>query len=285
MNTPLSLYDRVMSTRDALAQRTPARPVIGFVLGSGLGRLVGALKDPQVVPYAELEHVPRSTVPGHAGKLVLGHVDGRSGPVHVAMLSGRAHLYEGHDVAELTIAVRALIALGCRAMVLTNAAGGIHTEYRPGDLMVITDHLNLQWKNPLSGPHDERLGARFIDMTHAYDRPLRARLHEAARGLKVRLHDGIYAAVPGPSYETPAEVRMLRTLGADAVGMSTVHETIAARHAGARVVGLSLISNVAAGIEDAALSHEEVTATADRVAQEATTLLERFIPMAAEELA
>jgi len=211
---------------------------------------------------------------------VTGEVDG----VQVAMMSGRTHYYEGHDLSELTIGVRAMIALGCKGLLVTNAAGGIHTEYRPGDLMCIADHINMQWQNPLRGPNDDRLGPRFLDMTLAYDRRLRKLLSREAAALKQTLHHGVYAAISGPSYETPAEIRMLRTIGADAIGMSTIHEVIAARHAGARVAGLSLISNLAAGIEDAALSHEEVTATAARVVDRSIELLHRFIPAAAEEL-
>jgi len=261
-------------------EKTQSAPVLGFILGSGLGRLTEALENPKEVPYGELPHIPQSTVPGHAGRFVTGTVAG----VPVAMLSGRSHFYEGHDLSELTIGVRAMIALGCKGIVATNAAGGIHTEFRPGDLMCIRDHINMQWHNPLRGPPDERLGPRFLDMTLAYDRRLRRILHKRADALGIALHDGVYAAISGPSYETPAEIRMMRVIGADAVGMSTVHEVIAARHAGARVAGISLISNLAAGIEDAELSHEEVTAIAKRVVDTPINLLKSFIPHAAKEL-
>ena len=277
----MSLYDKVMATADELHRRTDSKPILGFVLGSGLGGLGDALEDARGVPYGELEHVPRSKVPGHAGRFVAG----RAGGVEVAVLSGRSHWYEGHDIAELTIPIRALIALGCKAVVVTNAAGGIHTEYRPGDLMAIVDHINCQWTNPLRGPNDDRLGPRFVDMSHTYDRALRQLLHKAAASRGMHLHDGVYAAISGPSYETPAEIRMLRVLGADAIGMSTVHEVIAARHMGAAVAGISLISNLAAGIEDKGLSHEEVTATAAAVAGQTVGLLQAFIPLAAEAIA
>lgn len=278
--TTLSLYDKVMATRDRLLEKTDTKPVLGLILGSGLGGLTDALDNVQSVPYSELPHIPKSTVPGHAGAFVCGTVGG----VEVAMLSGRCHYYEGHDLAELTIATRALIALGCKGIIVTNAAGGIHTEMRPGDLMAIKDHMNLQWQNPLRGPYDERLGPRFTDMTLAYDRRLRRLMRQKADGLGITLHEGVYASISGPSYETPAEIRMLKTVGADAVGMSTVHEVIAARNAGARVAGISLISNLAAGIEDNVLSHEEVTATAQRVVHNPINLLKAFIPAAAEEL-
>ena len=273
-------YDKVLQTAETIREHAPCSPLIGFVLGSGLGAFAESLENARTVPYEVLDHIPKSTVAGHAGRFVTGSV----GEVEVAVLSGRAHFYEGHTLAELTIGVRALVALGCQAIVVTNAAGGIHTEYQPGDLMVIVDHLNLHWQNPLRGPHDERMGIRFLDMSLAYDRRLRRCLHKASRKQSLHLHDGVYACVPGPSYETPAEVRMLRTLGADAVGMSTVYEVIAARHAGARTLGLSLISNQAAGITDAKLSHEEVTVTAQSVAAATVQLLNDFIPLAAEEI-
>ena len=278
----MTLFDKVVATANTLQERTGVAPTVGVVLGSGLGALAESVEGAQSVSYADLEHIPHSTVPGHAGRYVVGQVGG----VDVGILSGRSHFYEGHELSELTIAVRALVRLGCKAVIVTNAAGGIHTEYVPGDLMTIADHLNMQWVNPLRGTPDERLGARFLDMSAAYDKPLRALLRRLARKHNVPMHSGVYACVSGPSYETPAEVRMLRTMGADAVGMSTVHEVIAARHAGARVVGVSLISNRAAGIEgDAKLSHSEVTATAERVAKRTVKLLRAFIPAVAKEVA
>ncbi len=278
----LSLYDKVMATRDALRERIGDRsPVMALILGSGLGAIADAAEDAAVVSYDDLEHIPRSTVPGHAGQFVCGKIAG----VECIIMSGRTHFYEGHDLSELTVGVRAMIALGARGVLVTNAAGGIHTEYRPGDLMCITDHMNLQWVNPLRGPNDDRLGQRFVDMSLAYDRELRRILAKEAAAKKLTLHMGVYAAISGPSYETPAEIKAMRTLGADAVGMSTVHEVIAARHQGARVIGVSLISNLAAGIEDAALSHEEVTLTANRTASRTIELLTAFIPKAAKELA
>lgn len=275
-----SLFDKVTETANSIREKTGAKPVLGFILGSGLGDLTKTLENAQTVSYSELPHIPQSAVAGHAGSVVVGTVGG----AQVAMLSGRSHYYEGHDMAELTIGVRALVALGCKGICVTNAAGGIRTEFSPGDLMAISDHINLQWINPLRGPHDERLGPRFTDMTQAYDRRLRRLLHKCADQLKLTLHEGVYAAISGPTYETPAEIRMMRAIGADAIGMSTVHEVMAARNAGARVVGISLISNLAAGIDDSPLSHEEVTATAKRVVQNPISLLQAFIPMAVAEL-
>ena len=276
----LSLYDKVMETKNQIVDATGCKPTMGVILGSGLGALAESLDNMRSVSYSDLPHIPKSTVPGHAGRFVAGFVD----DVEIAVLAGRSHYYEGHDLSELTIGVRALAAMGCKGVLVTNAAGGIHSEYQPGDLMVIVDHINMQWNNPLRGPNDDRLGARFIDMTMAYDRRLRRILHKTAGEHKLNLHDGVYAAISGPSYETPAEIRMLRAIGADAIGMSTVHEVIAARHAGLRVVGITLVSNLAAGIEDAALSHEEVTATASSVAERTVRLLKAFIPKAAQEL-
>jgi len=276
----MKLYDKVQETAATIQSKTECNPLIGFVLGSGLGAFGGSLDNTRTISYTDLPHIPSSSVPGHAGQFVTGTVDG----TEVAVLSGRSHFYEGHELSDLTVGVRALVALGCKALVITNAAGGIHAEYRPGDLMVIVDHLNLHWQNPLRGPNDERMGIRFLDMNQAYDRRLRRQLHVASRKQKLSLHEGVYACVSGPTYETPAEIRMLRALGADAVGMSSVYEVIAARHAGARTVGLSLISNLAAGIGDDALSHEEVTETAHSVAGTTVQLLKDFIPLAAQEL-
>lgn len=276
----MSLYDKVEQTRAEIFAATESKPLIGVILGSGLGALAESLDSPSTVSYSELTHLPKSTVPGHAGRYVSGLVDS----IPIGVLAGRAHYYEGYEISDLTIGVRSLVALGCKAVIITNAAGGIHSEYRQGDLMVITDHINTIWQNPMRGPHDPRLGERFIDMTQAYDRALRRILHQTAQARGMTIQNGVYAAVSGPSYETPAEIRMLRAIGADAVGMSSVYEAIAARHAGARVVGLSLISNLAAGIEDIALSHEDVTATAASVADSTVQLLKQFIPKAAKAL-
>src|SRR5262245_61937538 len=235
----------------SVAARAVAKPVVGLVLGSGLGALGDRLE--QSIPYGELPGMPTSTVPGHAGNLRLGALDG----VGVACLQGRVHLYEGHDAGAVVFGVRLLAGLGCRAVVLTNAAGGIAQGLAPGDRMLITDHLNLTGHNPLGGPG---AGERFIDMGAAYDPRLADLCRAAARETQAPLKEGVYAGVVGPSYETPAEIRMLRAMGADAVGMSTVLEAIALRHVGARVLAISCITNAAAGGSEQPLDHAEVQA-------------------------
>jgi purine-nucleoside phosphorylase len=233
-------------------------PEVGVVLGSGLGGWADTLAEAQRVPYAEVPHMPRSSVVGHAGNLVVGKV----GATRVACLQGRVHLYEGHDAARVVFGVRLLAKLGCRAVVLTNAAGGLRRGFAPGDLMLLSDHLNFLGRNPLCGPNDERLGPRFPDMTYAYDRDLRRLARETAVATGQTLHEGVYAALLGPSYETPAEIEMLRRMGADAVGMSTVPEVIALRHMGVRTAAVSCITNLAAGMGEAQLDHSEVEAIA-----------------------
>lgn len=233
-------------------------PRIGIVLGSGLGAWADTVTDRVAIPYEDIPAMPRPRVVGHAGNLVLGSVGG----VPVACLQGRVHAYEGHAIDKVVFGARLLATIGCKAILLTNAAGGIRRGMRAGDLMVVTDHLNLMGKNPLSGPNDDKLGPRFPDMSEAYDRILRDLAREAGREANVHLHEGVYAAMLGPSYETPAEIAMLRAMGADAVGMSTVPETIAMRHMGVRVGCISCITNLAAGLGNATLDHAEVEATA-----------------------
>jgi purine-nucleoside phosphorylase len=247
----------------ALSSRLPAtaRPTVGLVLGSGLGSFADTLADPIAIPFSELPGFAPSTVVGHAGKLVFG----TRGPLHVLAMQGRIHSYEGHDLAQVAFPARVLVAAGCRTLILTNAAGGVDPSLRAGDIAVITDHLNLIGGSPLRGPNDDRVGPRFPDLSDVYAPELRALAVAAAADVSLRLRDGIYAALPGPNYETPAEVRMLRTLGADLVGMSTVPEAIAAVHMGARVLGLSCVTNLAAGVTKQKLSHDEVTETAARV--------------------
>jgi purine-nucleoside phosphorylase len=246
---------------------------VGLVLGSGLGPFADAMTDAFSVNYADIPHFPASSVIGHAGRLVGGTVRGR----HVIALSGRAHYYEGHDLRTVTFAVRVLSRLGIRTLVLTNAAGGINTAFTEGALMVIDDHINGMGSNPLMGPHDDRLGARFPDMTEVYSRRLRAIAEDAAREHGLSLQHGVYLAVHGPSYETPAEIRAFRVLGADAVGMSTVPEAIVARQMSMEVLGISCITNMAAGVLPQALNHEEVMATTRRVRGEFSALLEGII--------
>jgi len=245
-------------------------PRIALVLGSGLGAFADELGDAVSLPYEEVPGFARSTVEGHAGRLVVGKSDG----VEVACLQGRFHYYEGYTFDEVTFPVRTLCALGCHVLVLTNAAGGVNSGFEAGTLMLITDHINLLGANPLRGANDDRWGARFPDMTTVYDRELMRHAREAAAEVGVDLRHGVYAALPGPSYETPAEIRMLRTLGADAVGMSTVPEAIIARHSGMRVMGVSCITNMAAGVmEDAPINHAEVMETGERVRESFTALL------------
>lgn len=263
----------------AIRAKAPgAAPKVGIILGSGLGAFADALEGPTKIPYSELPNFPLSGVPGHAGRLVLGMLGGEP----IVAMQGRVHYYEGYSPQEVAFPARVLCALGIKALVVTNAAGGINLGFQVGDLMAITDHLNLAGYNPLIGPNDPKLGPRFPDMTQAYDPWLLEVLRQSAHATGMRLREGVYACLSGPSYETPAEIRMLRTLGADAVGMSTVPEVVAAAHMGVKVAGISCITNLAAGISQHKLSHEEVGETAERVRGVFQKLLERFLPEAAK---
>lgn len=244
-----------------IQDRSPVRPRIGLILGSGLGILAEEIEEAVTLPYEEIPHFPVSTVEGHAGRLALGRLEGKA----VVAMQGRFHLYEGYPLEAVTFPIRVMKQLGVEIAVITNAAGGINESFRPGDLMLIRDHINFMFRNPLVGPNDPELGDRFPDMSEAYDADLRRMTRRVAEELGIDLKEGVYVAMLGPSYETPAEIRMLRTVGGDAVGMSTVPEVIVARHAGIRVLGLSCISNMAAGILPQPLSHEEVMETAERV--------------------
>lgn len=274
----MGLYEQVQETARTIRDRAGSlSPKVGIILGSGLGDFADGFEGKVVIPYEDLPHFPRSSVPGHAGRLVLGRVRGEP----VVAMQGRVHVYEGHSPAQVAFPARVLCALGLHSLVVTNAAGGVNLGFQVGDLMVITDHLNLSGSNPLNGPNDDRLGPRFPDMTTAYPEALRAQLLDSAARVGVALKQGVYAILAGPSYETPAEIRMLRTLGADAVGMSTVPEVIAANHMGVRVAGVSCITNLAAGIGGKPLSHEEVAETAQQVKGRFTRLLEDFLPTVA----
>jgi purine-nucleoside phosphorylase len=264
------LYDRVHAAAQAVRARCPMVPQVGLILGSGLGGYADGLAGATAIDYGAIPDFPRSTVVGHHGRLVLGE---RAGARCVAM-QGRVHLYEGHSAAAVAFPARVLIALGARVVIVTNAAGGLNPAWQPGTLMMIRDHIDLLRDHALRGPNDDRLGPRFPDMTAAYAPELRALVKEAAGASGIEVAEGIYAAMPGPTYETPAEVRMLQLLGADAVGMSTVPEVCVARHMGARVIGISCITNQAAGITGQPLSHDEVTATAARVRATFETLLD-----------
>jgi purine-nucleoside phosphorylase len=265
------LDDALAVVRRALP--ADARPTVGLILGSGLGAFAETLASPLKLPFERIPGFAPSTIVGHAGNLVYG----KAGSVEVLALQGRIHQYEGHDLARVAFPARLLVAAGCRTLLVTNAAGGIDTALRAGEIVIISDHLNLLGGSPLRGPNDERLGPRFPDMTEAYDRGLRELAAAAGRDVGLTLREGIYAACPGPQYETPAEVRMLRALGADLVGMSTVPEVIAAVHMGARVLGLSCCTNLAAGVTGERLSHAEVTETAARVRDQFIALLGRIL--------
>lgn len=270
LNNP---YDAAGEAAASLEARLGPAPRLCVVLGSGLGALAGQLEDAQRVPYGEIPHFPRPKVAGHSGELILGKI--RDGGPTVVALAGRVHLYEGHDLNSVCHPLRSLSRWGVEAALISNAAGGIHHTSSPGDLMLITDHMNMTGSNPLCGANDERMGTRFPDMSNAYDAELRAELHRAAVETGVSLREGVYAGLLGPSYETPAEVRMLRTIGADAVGMSTVCEVIAAHHIGMKTVGISVITNLAAGVADHPLDHSEVKETADRARVRFIKLVER----------
>ena len=269
----MSYYDQVSEAAEAIRTRVSEIPAIGVVLGSGLGDFANSLTDGVVIPYGNLPHWPKSNVIGHEGKLVVGKSRGRT----IAALAGRVHLYEGHDANTVTFAVRALGLLGVKTLILTNAAGGVNTGFSQGALMVIDDHINLSGANPLTGANDERFGDRFPDMTEVYSSRLRGIADRAGKALGLPLPHGIYVALLGPSYETPAEIRYLRTIGADAVGMSTVPEAIAARHMGMDVLGISCITNMAAGVLPQPLDHAEVMQTARRIRGQFIALLEGVI--------
>jgi purine-nucleoside phosphorylase len=260
--------------------RTPLRPEIGLILGSGLGAFADSLTDATRVPYADIPTFPRSTAIGHAGQMVLGN----AGNIPVAAMQGRAHLYEGYSAQEVTFPIRVFGRMGIRAVILTNAAGGINLGYSQGALVLIRDHINLQGSNPLVGPNDDRFGVRFPDMSQAYARDYRQIAREEAGKLRIPLHEGVYAGLLGPSYETPAEIEYLRRIGADLVGMSTVAEVIAARHMDIKVLAISCVTNMAAGILDQSLSHAEVMETGERVKTIFEALLRAVLPRMAQDV-
>jgi len=262
------------SAAQLILQRTPLRPRIALILGSGLGGFADSLTHATRIPYAEIPTFPRSTAIGHAGQMVIGN----AGSVPVAAMQGRVHLYEGYSAQEVTFPIRVFARMGIRAVILTNAAGGINLSYSQGALVLIRDHINLQGANPLVGPNDDRFGVRFPDMTHAYAKDFRAIAREEAATLKIKLDEGVYAGLLGPSYETPAEIEYLRRIGADLVGMSTVAEVIAARHMQLKVLAISCVTNMAAGILDQPLSHAEVMETGERVKSTFESLVRAMLP-------
>ena len=271
--SPAKLYERAEKAARVIRARTDADMPVAIVLGSGLGAFADELTDSTSIRYDEIPSFARATVEGHAGRLVIG----KTNNVTVAAMQGRFHFYEGYSLEEVTFPIRVLKLLGVRTLILTNAAGSLNTEFTPGSLMVITDHINLIGVNPLIGPNDDRFGPRFPDLTSVYARGLQDIVINEANAIGLDMRRGIYAALSGPSYETPAEIHMVRTLGADAVGMSTVPEAIVARHMNMEVIGISCITNLAAGVSNRPVDHSQVIATGERVRAEFTELLRRVV--------
>ena len=272
-----TLFDRATAAADFLLVRTALRPRIGIVLGSGLGAFASELQGATAISFADIPHFPQSTVPGHSGRLVLGTIAN----VPVAVMQGRVHAYEGYSSDEVTFPIRVLGRMGVAQVVLTNAAGGINPAFKQGQLVLLSDHINLTGRNPIAGANDDRFGPRFFDMSEAYSARLRTVAHDAARAMDFRLDEGVYLSVLGPSFETPAEIRAFATMGADLVGMSTVQETIAARHMGIEVLGISCVTNMASGIQKEPLSHEEVMETGRAVEAQLAELLTRVVALLA----
>jgi purine-nucleoside phosphorylase len=270
---PLGHYEQANRSAQFIRSRVPAVPEIAIVLGSGLGPFAESLSDPVFIPYREIPGFAQATVEGHAGRLAIG----KTGPVLVAAMQGRFHFYEGYSLDDVTFPIRVLKLLGVRTLILTNAAGSLNTEFTPGSLMVISDHINLLGTNPLIGPNDERFGPRFPDLSSTYDPKLQNMVIAEAKAIGLDMRRGVYAALSGPSYETPAEIHMVRTLGADAVGMSTVPEAIVARHMSMQVIGISCITNLAAGVSDRPVDHSQVMSTGEKVREQFTELLRRVI--------
>ncbi|MDD5544156.1 MAG: purine-nucleoside phosphorylase [Acidobacteriia bacterium] len=270
-------FDKVRDAVEFLNARTSARPKIALVLGSGLGAFADQVGKREVIPYSEIPNFPKSTVEGHSGNLVIGNEGGTS----IAVMQGRVHFYEGYSMKEVTFPTKVLARFGIKHLILTNAAGGINSRFKAGRLMIIEDHLNLQSTNPLIGPNESRFGPRFFDMSEAYNKKMREIALSSARRLRLTVHRGVYAALTGPSYETPAEIRMLKRLGADAVGMSTVPEVIVANHMGVKCLGISCITNMAAGVSKEKINHEEVMLTGERVKGDFIRLLRAIIPAVA----
>ena len=273
-------FERASAAAKFIHKQTKLRPKIALVLGSGLGAFADEFAEAKKIPYKKIPHFPLSTAIGHVGQLVVGKVYG----VEVAGMQGRVHLYEGYSPQQVIFPIRVFAHMGVKAVILTNAAGGINLNYSAGALVAICDHINLQGVNPLIGPNDDRFGVRFPDMTQAYDPEFRKFVAEAGKRLKQTLHEGVYLGLSGPNYETPAEIHAFRTLGADLVGMSTVPEVLAARHAGIRVLGISCVTNMAAGVTGEKLTAEEVFATGARVKNEFIALLKAVIPKIAEAI-
>ena len=279
MSNDSSLFDRATAAAAYIRGRSRIEPAIGIILGSGLGAFADHIDEATAIPFTEIPHFPQSTVPGHSGRLVIGTLQG----VPVAVMQGRVHAYEGYSPEEVTFPVRVLGRLGVKTLIVTNAAGGIRLDMKQGDLVLLSDHINFTGRNPIVGKNDERFGPRFFDMTTAYSQRLRRLAEAAAQRQGFSLAEGVYLCVLGPSFETPAEIRAFRALGADLVGMSTVQEVITARQMGIEVVGISCVTNLAAGIQPEPLSHEEVIETGHRVAARFTQLLTALVPAIHEE--
>lgn len=267
------MYTKIGETAEFIRSKSNLIPKVGLILGSGLGAFVDNMEGTTIIPYADIPNFHDCSVEGHQGRLILGEIKGTP----VAVLQGRIHAYEGFPMDQLVFPTRVLATLGIESLILTNAAGGINLDYKPGDLVLIEDHINLMGRNPLVGPNLSELGPRFPDMTEAYNLTLRETLQAAAKEINYKLHTGVYAAMLGPTYETPAEVRMAGIVGADMVGMSTVPESIAANHLGIKVCGISCITNMAAGIEKGKLSHDDIKEQALKVMRTFTNLLELAI--------
>jgi purine-nucleoside phosphorylase len=271
----ISIFDRATEAARFIYARSAGKsPRVAVTLGSGLGGVAGCVQDSVEIPYEEIPYFVKPTVDGHAGTMIVGNCSG----VDVVLMRGRFHFYEGYSMEEVTLPIRVFAAMGIKSLILTNAAGGVSSKLSPGSLMAITDHINMMGENPLRGPNDARFGERFPDMTAAYEPAYLTTAHEVALQIGVKLEDGVYMALRGPSYETPAEIRMLRTLGADAVGMSTVPEVIVARHSGIRVLAISCITNIAAGLAPSQINHAEVIEVGARAGIQLADLIVKIIP-------
>ncbi|MEA4826673.1 purine-nucleoside phosphorylase [Clostridium sp. JNZ J1-5] len=269
----MNLYNNIKEAADYILEKTKVKPEIALILGSGLGAIADQIEDAEYYDYKDIPHFPVSTVEGHAGRLVIGTLEGKK----VVAMQGRFHYYEGYAMKEVTFPVRVMKLLGISKLIVTNAAGAVNEGYKPGDLMLISDHLNLSGDNPLIGKNLNEFGTRFPDMSDIYDKQLRQRVKEIAKSLGVELREGVYACMSGPTYETPAEVKMVRILGGDAVGMSTAPESIVAVHSGVKVIGISCMTNMAAGILEQPLNHEEVVETSARVRETFIKLMKQII--------
>ncbi|MGY0691832.1 purine-nucleoside phosphorylase [Virgibacillus sp. FSP13] len=266
-------HQEVKEASSVIQERLTTQPAIGLILGSGLGVLADKIENPTVIPYQEIPYFPESTVSGHKGQLVSGALEGKQ----VIAMQGRFHFYEGYSMKQVTFPVRVMKELGIESLIVTNAAGGINKSFNPGDLMLISDHINNMGTNPLIGPNNDAFGVRFPDMSQVYDKEYLAHAKSCANELGIAVQEGVYVGNTGPTYETPAEIKMLRTMGGDAVGMSTVPEVIVAGHAGLRVLGISCISNMAAGILDQPLTHDEVIETTDKVRENFLQFVKKII--------